>query len=62
MKYQVLVDFTDKETKHVYREGDKYPFKGRTRKARIEELISDTNMRGHPLICVVKEVEEVANG
>ena len=62
MKYQVLVDFTCRETKHVYREGDKYPYKGRTRKARIEELISDTNMRGHPLICVVKEVEEVANG
>lgn len=62
MKYQVLVDFTDKENKHVYREGDKYPYKGRTKKARIEELISDTNMRGQPLICVVKEVEEVANG
>ena len=60
MKYEVLVDFTDKETKHIYREGDKYPFKGRTRKARIEELISDTNMRGHPLICIVKE--EVADG
>ena len=62
MKYQVLVDFTCKETKHIYRTNDKYPFKGRTKKARIEELISDTNMRGHPLICVVKEVEEVANG
>ena len=62
MKYQVLVDFTDKETKHIYRQGDKYPYKGRTRKVRIEELLSDTNMRGHPVICVVKEVEEVANG
>ena len=60
MKYKVLVDFTDRETKHVYREGDKYPFKGRTRKARIEELLSDTNMRGHPLICAIDE--EVANG
>ena len=62
MKYEVLVDFTCKETKHVYRVNDKYPFKGRTRKSRIEELLSDTNMRGHPLICIVKEVEEVANG
>ena len=62
MKYQVLVDFTDKETKHIYRTNDKYPVKGRTRKGRIEELLSDANMRGHPLICVVKEVEEVANG
>ncbi|WP_312185194.1 hypothetical protein [Pseudolactococcus raffinolactis] len=62
MKYKVLVDFTDKENKHIYREGDKYPFKGRTKKVRIEELISHNNMRGHPLICVVKEVEEVENG
>ena len=49
MKYKVLVDFTCKETKHIYREGDKYPVKGRTRKARIEELLSDTNMRGNLL-------------
>ena len=60
MKYKVLVDFTDRETKHVYREGDKYPVKGRTKKARIEELLSSNNMRGQPLICLV-EVEEVAN-
>ncbi|ATC60537.1 hypothetical protein [Pseudolactococcus raffinolactis] len=62
MKYKVVVDFTDKETKHIYRTNDKYPVKGRTKKARIEELISHNNMRGHPLICVVKEVEEVKNG
>ena len=61
MKYQVVVDFTDKETKHIYREGDKYPVKGRTRKVRIEELLSDTNMRGQPLICLI-ETEEVKNG
>ena len=61
MKYQVLVDFTDRETKHVYRTNDKYPNKGRTKKARIEELISDTNMRGQPLICVMED-EEVKNG
>ena len=61
MKYQVLVDFMDKETKHIYRTNDKYPFKGRTRKVRIEELLSDTNMRGHPLICVMED-EEVKNG
>mgnify|MGYP000154978732 CR=1 FL=1 len=59
MKYQVLVDFTCKETKHVYREGDKYPYKGRTKKVRIEELLSSNNMRGQPLICLI--VEEVAN-
>lgn len=60
MKYKVLVDFTDKENDHVYRQGDKYPYKGRTKKARIEELLSDTNMRGQPLICVMED-EEVAN-
>ena len=60
MKYQVLVDFTDRETKHVYRTNDKYPFKGRTKKARIEELLSANNMRGQPLICIVDE--EVKNG
>ena len=61
MKYQVLVDFTCKETKHIYRTNDKYPFKGRTRKARIEELLSANNMRGQPLICLI-ETEEVKNG
>ena len=61
MKYQVLVDFTDKETKHVYRTNDKYPFKGRTKIVRIEELLSSNNMRGQPLICLI-EVEEVGNG
>ena len=61
MKYKVLVDFTDRETKHVYRVNDKYPFKGRTKKVRIEELLSSNNMRGQPLICLV-EVEEVKNG
>ena len=61
MKYKVLGDFTDRETKHVYRVNDKYPFKGRTKKVRIEELLSDTNMRGQPLICVMED-EEVKNG
>ena len=60
MKYQVLVDFTCKETKHIYREGDKYPVKERTKKARIEELLSSNNMRGQPLICAIDE--EVKNG
>ena len=60
MKYEVLVDFTDKETKHIYRTNDKYPFKGRTKKVRIEELLSANNMRCQPLICIVDE--EVKNG
>ena len=61
MKYKVTVDFTDRETKHIYRTNDKYPVKGRTKKVRIEELLSSNNMRGQPLICLV-EVEEVKNG
>ena len=60
MKYKVLVDFTCKETKHVYRTNDKYPYKGRTKKVRIEELLSSNNMRGQPLICSIDE--EVADG
>ena len=60
MKYEVLVDFTDRETKHVYRVNDKYPYKGRTKKVRIEELLSSNNMRGQPLICLIDE--EVSNG
>ena len=61
MKYQVLVDFTDKENDHIYGTNDKYPVKGRTRKGRIEELLSSNNMRGQPLICVMED-EEVKNG
>ena len=61
MEYKVLVDFTCKETKHVYRTNDKYPNKGRTKKARIEELLSENNLRGQPLICVMED-EEVKNG
>ena len=60
MKYKVLVDFTDKETKHIYRTNDKYPFKGRTKMARVEDLLSSKNMRGQPLICLI-ETEEVAD-
>ena len=59
MEYKVLVDFTDKENDHIYRTNDKYPVKGRTRKGRIEELLSSNNMRGQPLICIVDE--EVKN-
>ncbi|WP_022796580.1 hypothetical protein [Bavariicoccus seileri] len=55
MKYKVLVDFTDKETKHIYYKNDKYPFKGRAKKARIEELLSDENLRNKPLIEVVED-------
>lgn len=57
MKYKVLVDFTDRETKHIYRTGDKYPNKGRTKKARIDELLSADNLRKQPLIKAIKDVK-----
>ena len=57
MKYEVLVDFTDRETKHIYRQGDKYPEKGRTKKARIDELLSAENLRNQPLIKIVEDVK-----
>lgn len=55
MKYKVLIDFTDKNTQHVYLKGDKYPEKGRVNKARIEELLSDQNLRKTPLIEVIED-------
>ena len=55
MAYNVLIDFTDKETKHIYRKGDVYPVKGRIKKARIDELLSTDNLRGQPLIEEVNE-------
>lgn len=55
MSYKVVTDFTDKETKHVYRKGDVYPVKGRTKKTRIDELLSADNLRGQPLIEEVNE-------
>ncbi|MEK4924116.1 hypothetical protein MKX78_19600 [Cytobacillus sp. FSL R5-0569] len=55
-KYIVVKDFTDLEDgNYVYTEGDKFPRKGKCKKARIEELLSTTNKRGEILI---KEIEE----
>lgn len=50
MAYKVLVDFTDKETKDVYRAGDKYPKKGKGKKVRLEELSGNDNNFKTPLI------------
>lgn len=55
-KYVVIKDFTDlKDGKHVYREGDPYPRKGKGTKKRVEELSSTKNKRKE---AVIKEVEE----
>lgn len=57
-KYKVIKDFTDlKDERYVYRKGDKFPRKGRAKKARIEELIGKDNRRKEPLIEEVKEEE-----
>lgn len=55
-KYVVIKDFQDlQDNRHLYRAGDKYPRKGRVKKERIEELMSDKNLAGEPLIAEVEE-------
>jgi len=58
-KYIVIKDFRDiQDNMYLYRAGDKYPRKGRAKKERIEELMSDKNLAGEPLIAEVKEGDE----
>lgn len=58
-KYVVIKDFRDlQDNLHLYRAGDKYPRKGRAKKERIEELMSDKNLAGEPLIAQVEEGDE----
>lgn len=57
MKYVTIVDFTDKYTGDVYYVGDKYPLKGKAKKARLDELSSSSNQREEPLIKEVSEDE-----
>ncbi|MGX7009039.1 hypothetical protein RR45_GL000184 [Lactococcus chungangensis CAU 28 = DSM 22330] len=57
MKYVTIVDFTDKYTGDVYYVGDKYPLKGKAKKARLDELASSSNQRKIPLIKEVSEDE-----
>ncbi|HBI2160378.1 TPA: hypothetical protein KZH84_002710 [Listeria monocytogenes] len=50
-KYVVLKSFSDLEDeKHIYRKGDKYPFRGKPKKPRIAKLMSSDNKLGEPLI------------
>lgn len=55
--YKVIVYFEDLQDKnHQYNEGDTYPRKGLKPTAkRIEELATDKNIRGIPLIKAVEE-------
>ncbi|WP_044736595.1 hypothetical protein [Geobacillus kaustophilus] len=56
-KYVVIKDFKDlQDRQHIYRVGDTYPRKGyKPSKKRIEELLSDKNLIGEPLIAEVDE-------
>lgn len=61
-KYEVTKDFTDlQDDRYIYREGDKFPRKGRAKKARIEELIGKKNSRGEAVIQEVKSDEPDEN-
>lgn len=50
MGYIVKVAFTDKNDKHHYAVGDRYPYRGFVKKERLEELSTDKNKRGVVLI------------
>ncbi|WP_420768752.1 hypothetical protein ACNR9V_03230 [Parageobacillus thermoglucosidasius] len=56
-KYVVIKDFKDlQDRQHIYRVGDTYPREGyKPSKKRIEELLSDKNLIGEPLIAEVDE-------
>lgn len=56
-EYVVIKKFTDKDDKHVYAVGDRYPYRGFAKKERLEELSSAKNKRGVPLI-KVKDVKK----
>lgn len=59
MEYLVIKNFTDKEDKHKYTVGDRYPYRGFAKKDRAEELSTANNKRGIPLIALKAEsVEE----
>lgn len=54
MKYKVIKKFRDlQDNNHIYNVGDKYPRKGRVNKERVEELVSNENKIGVPLIIEV---------
>lgn len=55
MKYKVIKQFRDlQDNNHIYNVGDKYPRKGRSNKERTEELLSNENKIGVPLIAEIE--------
>jgi hypothetical protein len=57
VKYIVIKKFRDLQDNHIYHEGDKFPHSGRVKKGRLEELASDKNKLGTPLIQEIEEGE-----
>lgn len=57
MEYIVIKAFTDKDDKTHYEAGERYPRRGFAKKERAEELSTDKNRRGIPLIAP-KEAEK----
>jgi len=56
MKYKVIKRFRDlQDANYIYSVGDKYPRKGRINKERTEELMSNNNKIGEPVIIEVGE-------
>ena len=49
-EYVVIKKFTDKEDKHKYAVGDRYPYRGFAMKERLDELSTKNNLRGTILI------------
>lgn len=58
--YKVIKSFTDmQDGNFAYQVGDEYPRKGMSvLQSRINELASDKNRQGVPLIAEIPEVEE----
>lgn len=55
-KHVVIQDFKDlQDNEHIYRKGDKFPHAGRVKKERIEELSTENNKIGMPVIQEVGE-------
>lgn len=55
MKYKVIKKFRDlQDNDYIYNVGDKYPRKGRLNKERVEELMSNNNKMGIPLIMEIE--------
>ncbi|WP_052127134.1 hypothetical protein [Pontibacillus litoralis] len=48
--YRVLTSFKDVHTRHAYKKGDNYPYRGQVTKERVEELSSSNNDLKEPVI------------